>query len=576
MRINIFSKIMAAFIVIVILLGLSLPVIAFKTIKRHYISTFTENLKNITFLLKPEITDFFKNRRLNEIDGLVKSFKHDVNARITVIDRDGTILADSEKDPKTMENHKMRPEFIDAISGRIGTSIRFSVTVEEKMLYVAIPIVLDSKILGVLRVSTYLKDIEILLSELRLKIFLLTLILATIAFIIIYFISRGISRPLKELVSAAKEISRGNFNVQVFLKTDDELKDLAETFNDMAIKMQKLFLNLANQKEEFNTIISSIEEPLFVLKKDGTVKLCNEGFKKIVDTKETKGGYFWEYIRSPELDDLIKQIKKEKKHKIAEIRIRDRFYIGSFTFLNQTEEIVMILYDITKFKQLETIKKEFIANISHELRTPLTAIKGFIETLEEEEHIENIQYLDAIKRHTTRLINIVDDLLTLSELEKEGIKLELEEVRLDSLTENIVKIFEPKLKEKGLNLIIDIEKDIKPIMADPFKLEQMLINLIDNAIKYTEKGKITISVTQDDNNSVIIVEDTGIGIPENAIPRIFERFYTVDKSRSKKLGGTGLGLSIVKHIVLLHKGTIDVQSVYGKGTRFIVTLANNF
>ncbi|HOJ44279.1 MAG TPA: hypothetical protein PK800_09140 [Syntrophorhabdaceae bacterium] len=187
MRINIFSKIMAAFIVIVILLGLSLPVIAFKTIKRHYISTFTENLKNITFLLKPEITDFFKNRRLNEIDGFVKSFKHDVNARITVIDRDGTILADSEKDPKTMENHKMRPEFIDAISGRIGTSIRFSVTVEEKMLYVAIPIVLDSKILGVLRVSTYLKDIEILLSELRLKIFLLTLILATIAFIIIYF-----------------------------------------------------------------------------------------------------------------------------------------------------------------------------------------------------------------------------------------------------------------------------------------------------------------------------------------------------------------------------------------------------
>ncbi|HPP06717.1 MAG TPA: histidine kinase dimerization/phospho-acceptor domain-containing protein, partial [Syntrophorhabdaceae bacterium] len=429
---------MAAFIVIVILLGLSLPVIAFKTIKRHYISTFTENLKNITFLLKPEITDFFKNRRLNEIDGFVKSFKHDVNARITVIDRDGTILADSEKDPKTMENHKMRPEFIDAISGRIGTSIRFSVTVEEKMLYVAIPIVLDSKILGVLRVSTYLKDIEILLSELRLKIFLLTLILATIAFIIIYFISRGISRPLKELVSAAKEISRGNFNVQVFLKTDDELKDLAETFNDMAIKMQKLFLNLANQKEEFNTIISSIEEPLFVLKKDGTVKLCNEGFKKIVDTKETKGGYFWEYIRSPELDDLIKQIKKEKRHKIAEIRIRDRFYIGSFTFLNQTEEIVMILYDITKFKQLETIKKEFIANISHELRTPLTAIKGFIETLEEEEHIENIQYLDAIKRHTTRLINIVDDLLTLSELEKEGVKLELEEVRLDSLTENIV------------------------------------------------------------------------------------------------------------------------------------------
>lgn len=160
MRINIFSKIMGAFIVIILLLGLSLPVIAFKTIKRHYISTFTENLKNITLLIRPEITNFFKNKKINEIDGFIKSLKHSVNARITVIDKEGTILADSERDPKNMENHKMRPEFIDAISGRIGTSIRFSVTVEEKMLYVAVPIVLDSKILGVLRVSTYLKDIE--------------------------------------------------------------------------------------------------------------------------------------------------------------------------------------------------------------------------------------------------------------------------------------------------------------------------------------------------------------------------------------------------------------------------------
>ncbi|HPU30757.1 MAG TPA: ATP-binding protein [Syntrophorhabdaceae bacterium] len=575
MRINIFSKIMGAFIVIILLLGLSLPVIAFKTIKRHYISTFTENLKNITLLIRPEITNFFKNKKINEIDGFIKSLKHSVNARITVIDKEGTILADSERDPKNMENHKMRPEFIDAISGRIGTSIRFSVTVEEKMLYVAVPIVLDSKILGVLRVSTYLKDIESLLNELRIKILFLTFILTIIAFIITFFISRGISKPLKELVFAAKKISTGNFNVQVFLKTDDELKDLAETFNDMVAKMQKLFLNLANQKEEFNTIISSIEEPLTVVRKDGTIKLCNESFKKIVDTKETKGGHFWEYIRSPELDDLIKKVKAEKRHKIAELRLRDRHYIGSFTFLSQTEEIILILYDITKFKQLETIKKEFIANISHELRTPLTAIKGFIETLEEEEQIHNIKYLEAIKRHTNRLMNIVNDLLSLSELEKDGIKLELEEVRLDTLTENIVKIFEQKLKEKGLNLILDMQKDTKPVIADPFKLEQMLINLIDNAIKYTEKGTVKVSLIQDEKNTVIAIEDTGIGIPENSIHRIFERFYTVDKSRSKKLGGTGLGLSIVKHIVLLHKGTIDVQSVFGKGTKFTVTIPNN-
>ncbi|HON86220.1 MAG TPA: ATP-binding protein [Syntrophorhabdaceae bacterium] len=572
MRISIFTKNMGAFLIVVLLLGLSMPFIAFKTIKQHYIATFTDNLKNMTLLLRPEITDFFRTRKLKEMDNYVKSFKHSVNMRITVMDSDGLVIADSEKDPRVMENHRMRPEFIDAVSGRIGKSMRFSVTVEEKMLYVAVPIVADGKIIGVLRISEFLKDIESLLNDLRNKIIWLTLITATFAFIITLIISRGISKPLAELVLAAKQVSQGNFNVKVFLKNNDELKDLAESFNEMTIKMQNMFQHLANQKEEFNTIISSIEEPLFVLKKDGTVKLCNESFKRIADNRELKGGYFWEYCRSPELDDIVKKVKLERKHHLEEIKIKDRFYLCSFTFLNQTEEIVIILQDITRFKQLETLKKEFIANISHELRTPLTAIKGFIETLEEEEHIQNVRYLEAIKRHTNRLMNIVNDILVLSELEKEGIRLEKEDVNLIDLTENILKIFEQRIKEKGLSVVLNAQENIRPIKADSFRLEQMLINLMDNAIKYTEKGTITISINQDEDICMITVEDTGIGIPESSIPRIFERFYTADKSRSKKLGGTGLGLSIVKHIVLLHKGSIDVQSSFGKGTKFTIKL----
>jgi len=572
MRISIFTKNMGAFLIVVLLLGLSMPFIAFKTIKQHYIATFTDNLKNMTLLLRPEITDFFRTRKLKEMDNYVKSFKHSVNMRITVMDSDGLVIADSEKDPRVMENHRMRPEFIDAVSGRIGKSMRFSVTVEEKMLYVAVPIVADGKIIGVLRISEFLKDIENLLNDLRNKIIWLTLITATFAFIITLIISRGISKPLAELVLAAKQVSQGNFNVKVFLKNNDELKDLAESFNEMTIKMQNMFQHLANQKEEFNTIISSIEEPLFVLKKDGTVKLCNESFKRIADNRELKGGYFWEYCRSPELDDIVKKVKLERKHHLEEIKIKDRFYLCSFTFLNQTEEIVIILQDITRFKQLETLKKEFIANISHELRTPLTAIKGFIETLEEEEHIQNVRYLEAIKRHTNRLMNIVNDILVLSELEKEGIRLEKEDVNLIDLIENILKIFEQRIKEKGLSVVLNAQENIRPIKADSFRLEQMLINLMDNAIKYTEKGTITISINQDEDICMITVEDTGIGIPESSIPRIFERFYTADKSRSKKLGGTGLGLSIVKHIVLLHKGSIDVQSSFGKGTKFTIKL----
>jgi len=575
MRIGIFTKIMGAFIIVIALLGLSMPLIAFKTIKSHYISTFTDNLKNMNLLLRPEITNLLKSNKIKDMDNFIKSFKHSVNMRITVIDNQGTVLADSEKDPQTMENHRMRPEFIDAISGDIGKSIRFSITVEEKMLYVSVPIIVDNKISGVLRISTYLKDIESLLRNIRVKITWIAFTVIAIAFIIALVISRGISRPIDELVSAARQISQGNFDVRIILKKNDELKDLAESFNDMAIQMKRMFSNLANQKEEFNTIISSIEEPLCVIKKEGIVKLCNESFKKIVDIKEIKKGYFWEYLRSPELDDILKKVMSQKRHYLKEIKLRDKFYLSSYTYIDKTDEIVLILHEITRFKQLETLKKEFIANLSHELRTPLTAIRGFLETLEDEEDIKNKYYLEAIKRHTKRLMNIVDDILILSELEREGIKLETENVDLKYLTENIIKIFEQRLKEKGLNINLQIQKDITHIIADPFKLEQMLINLIDNGIKYTEKGYISVGITQDDKNTVIVIEDTGIGIPEAAIPRVFERFYTVDKSRSKKLGGTGLGLSIVKHIVLLHKGDIKVDSIYGKGTKFTIQLPNS-
>ncbi len=575
MRIGIFTKIMGAFIIVIALLGLSMPLIAFKTIKSHYISTFTDNLKNMNLLLRPEITNLLKSNKIKDMDNFIKSFKHSVNMRITVIDNQGTVLADSEKDPQTMENHRMRPEFIDAISGDIGKSIRFSITVEEKMLYVSVPIIVDNKISGVLRISTYLKDIESLLRNIRVKITWIAFTVIAIAFIIALVISRGISRPIDELVSAARQISQGNFDVRIILKKNDELKDLAESFNDMAIQMKRMFSNLANQKEEFNTIISSIEDPLCVIKKEGIVKLCNESFKKIVDIKEIKKGYFWEYLRSPELDDILKKVMSQKRHYLKEIKLRDKFYLSSYTYIDKTDEIVLILHEITRFKQLETLKKEFIANLSHELRTPLTAIRGFLETLEDEEDIKNKYYLEAIKRHTKRLMNILDDILILSELEREGIKLETENVDLKNLTENIIRIFEQRLKEKGLNINLQIQKDITPINADPFKLEQMLINLIDNGIKYTEKGSISVNITQDDKNTVIVVEDTGIGIPDAAIPRIFERFYTVDKSRSKKLGGTGLGLSIVKHIVLLHKGIIRVDSIYGKGTKFTIQLPNS-
>jgi two-component system phosphate regulon sensor histidine kinase PhoR len=338
--------------------------------------------------------------------------------------------------------------------------------------------------------------------------------------------------------------------------------------------MEGLFGSLSRRNEELDTIVSSIQEILLVLDKDGRIKLTNESFKKALDNEDVQDKFYWEVMRCPDFSELIKKVMEERKNHIQEIEFRDKNYLCSVTFLSSKEEMVAILYDITELKNLERMKKEFVANISHELRTPLTAIKGFVETLEEEEEIKNVQYLEIIKRHTDRLMNIVNDLLVLSELEQTGSALVIENVNLVSLAENILKVFEQGAKERGIQLKLVAGEDLKTVQADPFKLEQMFINLLDNAIKYTEKGEVSITLTQIDSKSVIEIQDSGIGIPGSHLPRIFERFYVVDKSRSKKLGGTGLGLSIVKHIVLLHGGTIDVESSLGIGTKFTIVLPN--
>ena len=262
-------------------------------------------------------------------------------------------------------------------------------------------------------------------------------------------------------------------------------------------------------------------------------------------------------------------------YRVEELPLHDAIFLCSISYLPEREETVVILSDITAMKRVERMKKDFVVNVSHELRTPLTAIKGFVDTLEETVDGTNKHYVEIIKRHTDRLVNIVKDLLTLSELEERETVLALEDVNPEELIRRISLLFEPRMREKGLVWTWNIEPNISSIKADSFKLEQALINLIDNAIKYTERGTVTLSLKNRNGHIVIEMSDTGIGIPEEHLSRIFERFYVVDKSRSKRLGGTGLGLSIVKHIVLLHNGTIDVQSIPSHGTTFSICLPVN-
>jgi two-component system phosphate regulon sensor histidine kinase PhoR len=572
MRNSLFLKVFGGYLVIICILLLLVPLISFKLIKTYYVNTLTENLKNVVVTTSPQIAPFLENRRYKELDTFLKNLGGRINARITVIDREGTVLADTKKDPAAMESHKTRPEVIDALSGGVGKSTRFSVTLEEEMLYVALPIEKDGSVLGVVRISIPLKQVNSLLNHLRLRVALGIFLITFLSIGIAFLLSRGLSKPVSALVHAAKNLAKGEFHTRVYLRTGGELKELATSFNEMAGRMEGLFGSLSQKNEELDSVISSIQEILLVLDKDGRIKLTNESFKKAFDGDKIQDKFYWEVVRCPAFSELIKKVMEERRNHIQEIEFKDAHYLCSVTFISSKEEMVAVLYDITDIKNLERMKKSFVANISHELRTPLTAIKGFVETIEEEEEIKNTQYLEIIKRHTDRLMNIVNDLLLLSELEQPGNALEIGEVNLVNLAENILKVFEQGAKAKDLTLKLTVGKDLQPIQADAFKLEQMFINLLDNAIKYTEKGGVVISLTQTDAKSIIEIQDSGIGIPGNHLPRIFERFYVVDKSRSKKLGGTGLGLSIVKHIILLHGGAIDAESSLGTGTKFTIVL----
>ena len=572
MKRSFFSKIFIGYLLIILALSSLILVLSLKTIREFYRDTLTDHLKALGYTLNPEVADLLDTGRTNQLDGFIKNLGTKIHTRVTIIDKDGTILADSDENPKSMENHSHRPEVVEALQGKTGKSIRFSSTANRDMLFVAVPIEKDGKTTGVIRTSLFLKDIDNLLTKLNYHVAWVSLVIVLIALLGAFLISNSVVRPIRHLTLAAKKVASGDFSVRVFLKTKNELRVLADSFNRMNEEMEKMFLELGQQKEDLKSIIDSLQEGLLVLDKQGKVIRSNESFRKIIGNQAVEGKFYWEIMRNPRLSELLKKAGTEKTNFVEELKLGDRIFMCSVTLLKGGEEIVSIFHDITEIKDIEKIKKDFVINVSHELRTPLTAIKGYAETLRKEvDTAPGKKYLETVERNTDRLINIVNDLLQLSNLEEKAV-LELENIDLGGFLENTIRIFDQRLKDKQLSLVIDVKENLPTIKADRFKLEQMLLNLLDNAVKYTDRGEITVSMDVHGKRMHIQVRDTGIGIPKDDIPRIFERFYVVDKSRSRKSGGTGLGLSIVKHIVLLHHGTIDIESALSKGTTVTVTL----
>ena len=566
-----FRKLLVEHFVIITITVTLILFVSFTEIRHHYIDTLTSTLTEKANILAPTVTSMLHEHDIDRIDSFVDSMGELANIRITVVDTAGVVLGDSKKDPHMMENHRNRPEIMAAYAGRIGTSIRYSTTLKQHMLYVAIPIVKDGHLLGVLRTSMSLHRIDYLLGRLRSKILRYSIIMLLIMVIITTYFTKRISAPIREMLNVVHEMSSGNLSVRIHSTSRDEIGRLANAFNHMATEMERMFHEITVEREKLHTIIANLHEGLLVMRQTGTIILVNNSLKNIVGDTAV-GKFYWQVLRYPDFMKLIEQLLQSRQPTHSEVVIDDKTYLCSAT-MTPTYDIIVVFHDITEMKQLERMKRDFVVNVSHELRTPLTAIKGFVETIEEMTNDTQIQhYLQIIKRHTDRMINIVADLLTLAKLENKTIQLDKQKIYLPDIASDVIKIFTPNAQRKGLTIEMKLHEPIPEIEADPSLLEQLIINLIDNAIKYTDEGKVVLEISHNDNFVKLTVKDTGIGIPAEHINRIFERFYVVDKSRSKRHGGTGLGLSIVKHIVLLHNGKIDVKSTPGKGSTFTVYL----
>lgn len=381
-------------------------------------------------------------------------------------------------------------------------------------------------------------------------------------------LNRYILHPLKDLMDVADTIAHRDNSARMPVNQKWQISLLAEFVNYSLDKMMQTIENERDSRERLHLILSSIEDALWVQSYDGKINLCNPIFKVLFPQYEP-GAFCWEVIQVPEILRIVQEISQGENPRLAEITMDNHHYLISASVNQETKEAIFILQNIDALKTTEKIKKDFALNVAHELRTPLTAIKGFVDILQEEEP-EN-RYLNIIQRHSARLIALVSDLEELARLERAP-QLDIQDISISTFLQNIGSIFERNFKHKGLSFQLDIKPPDLRAKLDPYKMEQVFINLIDNALRYTKAGGIVVTAYAAKQELIFEVSDTGPGIPAEHLDRIFERFYTGDASRSREHSGTGLGLAIAKHIVASHQGSISVKSTLGQGSCFCIRI----
>ncbi|MDD3642331.1 MAG: ATP-binding protein, partial [Candidatus Krumholzibacteria bacterium] len=520
------------------------------------------------------------------VDSLCKDLGAEVGTRITVVVPGGRVIGDSQSDPASMENHGDRPEVVSAFSGSPGSSIRYSETLREEFLYIAVPIRRGGTIAGVVRTSLPLTGVHASLRRLYLRIAVAGLLVAAAALLASVALARSISGPVEEIQRGVDRFSRGDLAYRVPAHRIAEIGGLAQGVNEMAGRLEERIGTIERQRREQEAVFAAMVEGLMLVDADQRIMRMNPAAAEMLGTaaERAERRSVQEVVRNPYLLGFVARALRSNEPVEEDFMLRtssgERSIQAHGAPLAGADGggAVIVLNDITHLRSLEALRRDFVANVSHELRTPITSIKGFVETLldgAQHDPADAAQFLEIIGRQADRMNHIIEDLLLLSGIEgraEEGIRLERGDVC--RLIDEAVRICGPGAAEKDIAIEVECPGGLSARMNEAL-LEQALVNLIENAIKYSEKGQpILIRASERGGGTVIEVIDRGCGIEAKAIPRLFERFFRVDKARSRKLGGTGLGLAIVKHIMQAHGGSVAVESVPGKGSTFALHLQN--
>ena len=583
----IFLRLYAGFAIVILFSVMIVGLMVQRQIEQASLRDISNNLTSQAYILQQSFADA-GHQSQTQIQHQVVQIGQRIDTRITLLTKTGQVIADSEFSPAQMDNHRYRPEVIAAHKNNIGQSRRYSKTLQKPMLYVAVAVATTSdKELGYIRTALSTERIDEEINYLRRVIIIAASLTGLIALFIGYWLAMSFARPLKQMTLIAKNYAHGRYQLRIPSHRRDEIGDLARSLNQMADVSAQRFDIIKTERDQLSTILKSMNEGVITVTNHGLITHVNAAACRMLRTSSERclGHSLKDIDASNHLEQAFAKCQQDGTSVERQIQLSGyafaRHYRLHVTLLKQSNDAgaILVLQDVTDVQRIDKMRADFVANASHELKTPITAIRGFAETLLEDDQIEasmQQRFMSKIHGQSIRLSDLVSDLLALSRLENNDEAFNTQ-VNLQQVVQRVCANLQAVAQNQLVNLELSINDDAKQgpilVLGDDQALGQMATNLIDNAIKYTPQGgKISVSLELQGDVAVFSVSDNGLGIDVADQDRIFERFYRVDKARSKSLGGTGLGLAIVKHIAQSHKGHIQLQSQLNQGSTFMVSI----